>query len=173
MSKDMPQPEAPATPDFRPPSDRDDDTDLSGYDTYPPTPEPREETPIPDDPWERLKLMQKRFMWDEEAYQFERMFLKERLIDEARTERENEEGDSRRRAELDEMEKARFIPGTSFQSAEYLGRMRHYGLRGQAWTQEQIDAHEEAVTASRKKKGEEMERQWKYPRPQNSLPLLG
>lgn len=52
--------EIPASP--TPSRDNDDnDTDLSGYSTYDPTPEPREPTPIPDDPWEELEFNRRRF----------------------------------------------------------------------------------------------------------------
>lgn len=44
------------------------DTDLSGYNTYAPTPEPREPTPLPNDLWERLEYNRRRFLWDEERY---------------------------------------------------------------------------------------------------------
>jgi hypothetical protein len=47
----------------------------------------------PDDPWEILELNRKRMHWDEERYQFERVFLKASLIDKARNKREDEEGD--------------------------------------------------------------------------------
>ncbi len=49
---------------------------------YPPTPEPREETPCPEDPWQGLEWERERFHYDEEEYQFAKLFLKERLIDE-------------------------------------------------------------------------------------------
>jgi len=76
--------ESPASP--TPSKENDDtDTDLSGYNTYAPTPEPREPTPLSDDHWERLEYDRRRFQWDEKRYQFERIFLKEALIDAARS----------------------------------------------------------------------------------------
>jgi hypothetical protein len=81
LSKGLPSVETgsnPASPMSR--NDSDSDTDLSGYNTYAPTPEPREPTPLPDDPWEGLEYDRERFHWDEERYQLERIFLKEELL---------------------------------------------------------------------------------------------
>ncbi|KAJ2892966.1 uncharacterized protein MKZ38_009165 [Zalerion maritima] len=77
-----------------------------------------------------------------QRYHFERIFLKEALINGARTEREDEEGNRRREEELEEIRKVRYEPGTLMQSGEYEVRMRHFNLREKGWTQEQIDAEE-------------------------------
>lgn len=120
----------------------DSDSDLSGYDTYAPTPESREPTPLPDDPWERLEFDRRRFRWDEEQYQFQRIFLKEARVDGARRKHEDEEGDRRREEELEEIRKVRYLPGTLAKSGEYEDRMRKFNLRAKGLTQEQIDAKE-------------------------------
>jgi hypothetical protein len=146
LSKDLPSVETPGTPaSFQL---NDSDSNVSGYSTYPPTPEPRVLTPEPDDPWELLELNRRRFHWDEERYQFERVFLKEGLIDKARNKREDEEGDRRREEELGEIRKVKYLPGTLIKSGEYEDRMRKFDLRAQGWTQEQIEAADRADTAA-------------------------
>jgi hypothetical protein len=146
LSKDLPSGETPGTPaSFQL---NDSDSNVSGYSTYPPTPEPRVLTPEPDDPWELLELNRRRFNWDEERYQFERVFLKEGLIDKARNEREDEEGDRRREEELGEIRKVKYLLGTLIKSGEYEDRMRKFDLRAQGWTPEQIEAADRADTAA-------------------------
>ncbi|CZR52894.1 uncharacterized protein PAC_02771 [Phialocephala subalpina] len=163
LSKDLPSVETPGTPgSFQL---NDSDSNVSGYSTYPPTPEPRVLTPEPDDPWELLELNRRRFHWDEEAYQFERIFLKEGLIDEVRKQREDEEGDRRREEELEEIRKVKYLPGTLVKSGEYEDRMRKFDLRAQGWTQEQIEAADRADTAAWK---------WQQKNPQpRGLSLFG
>ncbi|KAG8408282.1 hypothetical protein J3459_017949 [Metarhizium acridum] len=92
LSKELGIPSNPASPTTSKDND-DSDTELSGFDTYPPTPEPCEPTPLPDDPWERLELRRREFRWDEEEYQFKKIFFKEGLLDKARTHREDGPGD--------------------------------------------------------------------------------
>ncbi|KAH8742430.1 hypothetical protein F5883DRAFT_442354 [Diaporthe sp. PMI_573] len=158
LSKDLPSVEQGNNPASPPPNDSD--SDLSGYNTYPPTPESREETPPPDDTWERLEYNRRRFCWDEERYQFEKIFLKEGLIDGARRKREDEGGDKRREEELEEIRKVRYLPGTLIKSGEYDRRMRHFNLRAEGWTQEQIDAEDRAASARWR---EAEERRKRYP----------
>ncbi|KAK0734877.1 hypothetical protein B0T26DRAFT_671105 [Lasiosphaeria miniovina] len=119
---------------------------LSGFSTYDPTPSPREPSPVPvfDDPWERLEYERRRFCWNEEDYQFERIFLKEGPIDRVRAKHEDQEGDRRREKELEEIEK----------SDEYERRVRHFNLRAEGWTQEQIDAEDRAAAAKRAARAE-------------------
>ncbi|KAF2254383.1 hypothetical protein BU26DRAFT_537213 [Trematosphaeria pertusa] len=120
--------EIPASP--TPSRDNDDnDTDLSGYSTYDPTPEPREPTPIPDDPWEELEI-----------------FLKEALIDGARTLRENEPGDRQAREKRELMESFRYVDPTRF-SLEQGHFQDHIDLPKKGWTLEQIVAAHEATIA--------------------------
>lgn len=130
-------------------NDNDSATDLSGFNTYEPTPEPREPTPIPHDHWERLEFNRRRHQWGEERYHFERIFLKERLIDGARTVHEDRDGDGQREKELEEIEKVLYVPGTLIKpSGEYEHRMRNFNLRAEGWTQEQIDAKDRAEYAA-------------------------
>jgi len=124
------------------------DTDLDGYDTYPPTPEHREYTPAPEDPWERLDHNRVIMEWDEEKYQFEKFFLKEVLIDEARKKCDDEKGDRERDAELEDIRRSRYIPGTQFQSSEYSIRMRQFNDRSKGVpTEAQIEAQRKANAA--------------------------
>ncbi|KAI1178859.1 hypothetical protein F4777DRAFT_535915 [Nemania sp. FL0916] len=142
LSKDLPAAEKNSIP---PESPRDDDTDLSGYDTYAPTPESREPSPLPDDPWEYFEFNRRRMEWTEEEHQFERIFMKEALIDGTRCKHENEKGNRAREAELEEIRKIRYYPGTRIESAAYSIRMRRFNLRAEGRTQEQIEAEEEAA----------------------------
>lgn len=132
----------------------DSDSDLSGYDTYAPTPESREPTPVPEDPWERLEFDRKRFRWDEEEYQFERIFLKEAIIDGTRRKREDEEGNRRREAELAEIRELQIKAQTCKDPDEswrfFLRserRKKNFQLRSEGWTQEQVDAENRAAEA--------------------------
>ncbi|KAI1300449.1 hypothetical protein F5Y03DRAFT_397167 [Xylaria venustula] len=137
--------EIPASP--TPSKDKDDtDTDLSGYNTYAPTPEPREPTPILDDPWEELELNRRRFHWDEERYQFERIFLKEALIDGARTRHEDEPGDRQAREKREVMESFRYVDPSRF-SLEQRRFQDHIDLPKKGWTQEEINAMYDAEAA--------------------------
>ncbi|PMD62362.1 uncharacterized protein K444DRAFT_340509 [Hyaloscypha bicolor E] len=87
--------------------------------------------------------------WDEETYRFERIFLKEGLVDEARNEREDEEGDRRAREEWEAISdlKWRDPYKYSVEKAKYERRMRDLDLRGKGWTQEQIEAADRADAA--------------------------
>jgi len=152
-----PSVENPSTPPASPPPDDDGgDTDLDGYNTYPPTPEPREATPFQDDPFERLERKRRLFQWDDEQHQFEKVFLQEQLIDEARTKREDEDGNKRREKELEEIQSLRQPlledPDERWRRhGEYERRMGHFRLREQGWTQQQIDTkdREDAEEARR------------------------
>ena len=149
LSKDLPSVETPGTPaSFQL---NDSDSNVSGYSTYPPTPEPRVLTPVPDDPWKLLELNRRRFHWDEERYQFKKVFLKEVLIDVARNEREDEEGDRRAREEWEAIIDLKWkdIDKYSVEKAKYERRMRDLDLRGKGWTQEQIEAADRADAAVR------------------------
>ncbi|KAI0131059.1 hypothetical protein F4814DRAFT_153960 [Daldinia grandis] len=138
----------PASP--TPSKDNDDsDTDLSGYNTYAPTPEPREPTPLPDDPWEGLELDRRRFHWDEERYHFERIFLKEALIDGTRSLRENEDGDRQACEKREAMESFRYVDPARF-SLEQRHFQDHIDLPKKGWTREQIVAAHEASIAMHK-----------------------
>ncbi|KAK0127971.1 hypothetical protein ONS96_007466 [Cadophora gregata f. sp. sojae] len=95
-----------------------------------------------------LELNRRRFLWDQESYQFERILRKEALIDKARKHREDEEGDRRREEELEEIQKIIYLPGTLVKSGEYDDRMRKWNLRGKGWTQEQIEAADRADIAA-------------------------
>ncbi|KAK0618069.1 hypothetical protein B0T17DRAFT_601031 [Bombardia bombarda] len=92
----------------------------SALSTFAPTLESREETPAPEDPWERLEFERKRSQYTEEVYQFEKIFLKERLIDQARREREDEGGDKKLRELLDKIQSP-FPPNFS---EKYFGLQR-------------------------------------------------
>ena len=61
-------------------NDGSEQSNISGYSTYPPTPGSRDETPFPEDPWERLEWRRKHDNWDEEQYQYKKIFLKGGLI---------------------------------------------------------------------------------------------
>ncbi|KAK0628686.1 hypothetical protein B0T17DRAFT_614569 [Bombardia bombarda] len=162
LSKVLPRVQSP-TPASSHADDSDGDTNLSGFSTYDPTPSPREPSPLPDDPWERLEYERKRFGWSEEYYQFERIFRKEERIDWARAKHEDQEGDRQREKELEEIEKVRYYPGTAMKSHEYYRRMRHFNLRAEGWTQEQIDAEDRAAAAATQKRRDEFGRQFNMP----------
>ncbi|CAJ2508710.1 Uu.00g137360.m01.CDS01 [Anthostomella pinea] len=117
----------------------DSETDLSGYNTYAPTPEPREPTPLPDDPWERLEYDRGRLHWDKERYQFGKIFLNESLIDGARTRNKNEPGDRQARKKRETMESFRYVDPARF-SLEYRHFQGHIDLPKKGWTQEEINA---------------------------------
>ncbi|KAK0631004.1 hypothetical protein B0T17DRAFT_237366 [Bombardia bombarda] len=97
------------------------------------------------------------------AAQFERIFRKEERIDWARAKYEDQEGDRQREKELEEIEKVRYEPGTAFKSAEYERRMRHFNLRAEGWTQEQIDAKDRAADAAAQKREIESEERLNTP----------
>lgn len=101
-------------------------------DEYAPTPEPREPTPLPDDPWEELELDRRRFHWDDERYQFERIFLKEALVDGARTRHEDEPGDRQAREKREVMESFRYVDPTRF-SMEQHHFQDHIDLPKKGW----------------------------------------
>ncbi|CAJ2508216.1 Uu.00g094020.m01.CDS01 [Anthostomella pinea] len=124
----------------------DSETDLSGYDTYDPTPEPREPTPLPDDPWERPEYDRKGFNYDEERYEFEKIFLNESLIDGARTRRENEPGDRQDRERREAMESYRYVDPVRF-SLERRRFQDHIDLPKKGWTHEEINAMYDAEAA--------------------------
>ena len=147
LSRDLPSLETPGTPaSFQ---RRASDSNLSGYSTYPPTPEPRVYTPVPDDPWELLELNRKRFHMDEESYQFERVFLEEQLIDSARGKHEDEEGNRKAREEWEAIRilKGRDIDKYASEKAKYELWMRDNDLQSKGWTREEIEAADRADTA--------------------------
>ncbi|EFY91716.1 hypothetical protein J3459_003992 [Metarhizium acridum] len=117
----------------------DSDTDLSGYSTYDPTPEYRTPSPFPEDPWERLEYDRKRFSWNEEEYEFEKIFLKENLIDMTRCRHENEPGDKPAREKRQLMESFRNKDPLRFR-IEQDRFQAHIDLRKKGWTTEQIEA---------------------------------
>src|SRR6478735_6610319 len=61
-----------------PPSDSDSDSSES-----------REPTPVPAEPWERIEYMRTHWHLTEEKYHFHRFFVREEIIDRARSRREN------------------------------------------------------------------------------------
>ncbi|KAK3333956.1 hypothetical protein B0T19DRAFT_419645 [Cercophora scortea] len=149
LSKVLPRAQPPTPASSVADDDGDGDTDLSGFSTYEPTPEPPSPVPVFADPWERMEYERKRSCWSEEEYQFRRIFLKEGLIDRIRAEREDEKGDRQREKELEEIEKVRYIPNTGMISEEYERRMKHFNHRAEGWTQEQVDAEDRAIAAKR------------------------
>ncbi|KAI0185579.1 hypothetical protein EV127DRAFT_396591 [Xylaria flabelliformis] len=138
ISKNLPQPSSPPSPSDKG-SNNGNDTDLSGYSTYDPTPSPREPTPEPDDPFERLEFNRKRHYYSEEAYQFSRIFMLESAIDQRRKKREDEPGDNQREKVRDETEKIRFILGPKEESPEYELLMQLYDFWREGMTLEQIE----------------------------------
>ncbi|KAI1161955.1 hypothetical protein F5B18DRAFT_413393 [Nemania serpens] len=140
----------------------DSDTDLSGYDTYPPTPEAREPTPLPDDPLKRLEYNRSRFEWDDERYYFEKTFLQEAIIDGARTRYEDEPGDKQIREKRDKLESFRWVDESRF-SLEKRRFEAHIDLPKKGWTPEQIDATYDADVSL-------LEWQRKNPEPKGSGP---
>lgn len=147
LSKDLPSVETPGTPPSFQFNDNDNDNDPEPR--LPPTPKPRVLTPEPADPWERLEWDRRTFNWDEERYQFGRVFLRECLIDKARTAREDEEGDRRARKEWEAITDLRWKNFDKYASekAKYERRERDAELRGKGWTQEQIEAADRADAA--------------------------
>ncbi|KAI1178843.1 hypothetical protein F4777DRAFT_575495 [Nemania sp. FL0916] len=131
LSKGLPKPASPALS----PTPPGNDIDVSG-----PTPSPRERIPIPGDPWEKLEYDRKRFEWNEEAYQFERTKLLERIIDVRRANREDALGNKLRETVIVETWSIEFIPGTEEESREHelLHKLFHCWKKGM--TQEEIEA---------------------------------
>jgi hypothetical protein len=121
----------------------DADTDLSGYDTYAPTPESREPTPLSDNPWERLERNRQRCQWGEERYHYERIFLKESLIDGAQIKYENAQRDGEARNIREKLESFRYIDSARF-CLEQEHFQEHINLPKKGWTREQIIAAHEA-----------------------------
>lgn len=71
---------------------------------------------------------------------------------------EDREGDRRREAELEEIQKVRYIPGFLWETKEYARRISHFRLRTEGWTEEQIEADDREADARAKEFIEEMER---------------
>ena len=129
LSNVMPSTETGSNPAFPAPDDSNsnngsEQSNISGYSTYPPTPSTREETPYPEDPWERLEWRRRHDNWDEEKYQYEKIFLKEGLIDKVRSERENEEGNRKSREEWEAILKLKWTD-----NPEYERQKRAHNLR--------------------------------------------
>ncbi|GAP89463.1 putative macrophage mannose receptor 1 [Rosellinia necatrix] len=138
------------------------DTDLSGFSTYPPTPEPRPPTPLPEDPWERLEYLRKDLAYEEEEYHFHRIFLKERLKDIARSEYENEDGDRRIQEKEEKMEYFRCMdPGRFYIEQRRLEAYTNWPKVG--WTRKEIDGYHDAFVGLH---------EWRkdHPEPKDSSP---
>ncbi|KAK4129992.1 hypothetical protein BT67DRAFT_446102 [Trichocladium antarcticum] len=179
-------------PAFRSPSPSSDgETDLSGYDTYPPTPThfrsqamhgPRVPLSSGDvNVWRPHESEWDCLEWrgvhgvpfdgrtPQEQYEQDRSFLRSKI----RSWNEDDEVNKRREAVLDEIQKIRYLPGSLIQSPEYDRRKRNFSRRADGWTEEQIaaaDAAEDrAATAYLQKDEERMEQVWTEP----SVPMPG
>ncbi|KXX75541.1 hypothetical protein MMYC01_203212 [Madurella mycetomatis] len=168
---------------FRSPSPSSDgSTDLSGYDTYPPTPtdlrseamygpkvalfwgDVNEWRPHESE-WD---LVEWRGVHDrttlggrtpEKQYEDSKDWLRSKT----RSWYEDEEGNRRREKELEEIRKLRWTlpkdPDRAWkQMGEYERRMEHFNLRTEGWTQEQIAAEDRAARARWREHEERMER---------------
>ncbi|KAK1772156.1 hypothetical protein QBC33DRAFT_510050 [Phialemonium atrogriseum] len=105
--------------------------------TFPDTGDSEINSPEPPDPWDRLEWRRTHWDWDDETYQYNKTFLREILIDKARTQHEDEEGDRKAREEWDTILKLRWTD-----PIEYELQKRHYNLRMKGMTQDQIDAQD-------------------------------
>ncbi|KAI0815413.1 hypothetical protein GGR55DRAFT_345632 [Xylaria sp. FL0064] len=162
LSKDLP-PDPPSPPR----NENDDDTDLSGYNTYAPTPDSSYEPPPPtwpEDPWERLEEQRKTFRWDEEMYQYEKILLIDRLITRKRGRYEDEPGDRQRQEELDEIKRIRTTPlepedNLWRRSREYTLRIDRFNRLAKGATEEQVDAEDREREEEARKRREEEEQE--------------
>ncbi|RKK15697.1 hypothetical protein BFJ66_g6052 [Fusarium oxysporum f. sp. cepae] len=111
-----------------PPSDSDSDSDSS---------ESREPTPVPADPWERIEYMRTYWHLTEEKYHFHRFFVREEIIDRARSRRENEPGNRQAREKRDLMESFRYV-NPSRLYIEQNNIQDHIDLPKKGWTREEI-----------------------------------
>lgn len=128
----------------------------------PPSPSPPPPPKIPfrpySGPWEALEWDRKyKYQWNPQEYNFAKIFLREELIDRARNEKDDREGNQRREAELEEIEKFRQDKddyewlagnGPGAQNSrrlqlEYERRMHHFN-RLAVFTPEEIDAQDRA-----------------------------
>ena len=157
MSNVLPSVETGSNLASPPPADGDsndgsEQSNISGYSTYPPTPGESQESPEPEDPWERLEWRRRHWHWTEEEYQYDRYFLKEALIDSARSRREDDE---RKRRHDEEWGAILRLKWTN--NREYERQKENYNLRIRGWTQEQIDASEREAAARWERTKEERE----------------
>ncbi|KAF2242263.1 hypothetical protein BU26DRAFT_570949 [Trematosphaeria pertusa] len=121
------------------PSNSSEDSDSSGYSTYPPTDdEPRQVTPGPDDRWERLEWIALRNDWTKKRYQEEKL----EIADDLKSQREDE---ACKRRELEEVEAIRQLQWTDH--GEYDRQMRHHNLRIEGYTQERIEEMDREAAA--------------------------
>lgn len=145
LSEELDIPVKPPSPTSSRNSD-DGEADLSGDDTYHPNPSPREPTPTPENAWVRLEYNRQLFNWDEERYHYERAFLKEALIDGARSLREDADGDRQAHEKREAMESFRDVDPIRY-SIENNRFQAHIDLPKMGWTPEQINAEHDADIA--------------------------
>ncbi|KLP11497.1 uncharacterized protein FFNC_03586 [Fusarium fujikuroi] len=119
----------------------------------PPTPSPpsdssgsREPTPIPTNQWEYVEYMRTHDDLTEEDYHFHRFFVREEIIDRARSRRENEPGNRQAREKRELMESFRQWDLDRFHLEEDNIR-DHINLPKKGWTQAEIVAVYEADVA--------------------------
>ncbi|KAI1169704.1 hypothetical protein F4777DRAFT_192560 [Nemania sp. FL0916] len=124
----------------------DSDTNLGGSNSHVSTSERSESTAITDDPWEELEYNRRQFDWDDERYLFERIFLKETLIDEDRAWYEDEQGNKQAREKREAIESFRYVDKERF-SLEKRYLQYHIDLPKKDWTKEEIIAKYEADVA--------------------------
>ncbi|KAH7264914.1 uncharacterized protein BKA55DRAFT_557328 [Fusarium redolens] len=134
----VPSSPSPSPPSLPPPPPSDSDSDLSA--------ESREPTPVPADPWEQLEYKRTHWALTEEQYLFERFFLKEGIIDRARSRRENEPGNRQAREKRELMESFRYVDPPRFY-LEQDNIQDHIDLPKKGWTREEIVATYEAHVA--------------------------
>ncbi len=146
MSKSLPPGDRVSNDDhLRLSEPRSVETDISGFSTYPPTPEFRARTPPPDDPWERLEWERRLGSWSGERYLFEKIFLKEGITDLDRRNREDEDGNKQREKEWEKIERLEWpLPEdpneASRQLQEYSRRKARFDRLRAGLTEEEIDA---------------------------------
>lgn len=81
-----------------------------------------------------------------------------------RSHREDTEGYLRRESELTSLSRIRFVPPRYYsESAEYLRRKRHFDRKWEGWSQEQIDAEDQADPKPVQRLVQELEEQRKRP----------
>ncbi|KAK2673743.1 hypothetical protein RAB80_011286 [Fusarium oxysporum f. sp. vasinfectum] len=105
--------------------------------------ESREPTPVPAEPWERIEYMRTHWHLTEEKYHFHRFFVREEIIDRARSRRENEPGNRQAREKRDLMESFRYVNPSRFY-IEQNNIQDHIDLPKKGWTREEIVAVYEA-----------------------------
>ncbi|KAF4434328.1 hypothetical protein F53441_13713 [Fusarium austroafricanum] len=129
-----PSPSPPPPPPLPPPPN-DSDSSESG-----------EPTPMPTNLWEQIEYKRTHWHLTEENYQFERFFLREEIIDRARSRHENGPGNRQAREKRELMNSFRYVDPPRFY-IEQDNIQDHIDLPKKGWMREEIVAVYEARVA--------------------------